>query len=49
MRRAKPLTPNTDMAAMSIQYISGGLWKNGMPSSSGVSLSPSSISRATPE
>ena len=48
MRAANGLTPNTDIAAMSIQYISGGLWKKGSPSSSGVSPSPRSISRATP-
>ena len=46
-RAANAFTPTSDIAAMSSQYISGGLWKNGRPFSVGTQASPSSISRAT--
>ena len=52
MRPANGVGPKSCIAAMSSQYISGGLWKNGRPFSVGTRPSPlpptpSSISRAT--
>jgi hypothetical protein len=47
-RAVNALTPPTAIAAMSSQYISGGLWKKGRPLSSGTRPSPCcSMSRAT--
>ena len=48
-RAANSWAPNADMAAAVSQYHSGGLWKNGRPSSVGTSQSREcSISQATP-
>ncbi len=46
-RAANGVMSVSRIATMSIQYSSGGLWKNGSPFSVGTSRSPCNISRAT--